>query len=345
MHANAGEDGGYLQVDYTEFSRDELLHRVLELEAFVRELMHQHEEEHPLHQAWGRDLSHYYWNVQRDTVLLDPKRADVFGIDAEVLAEPVDTALVLERIHPEDREAVLADKVELVSGDRDRSEIEFRAQDASGAWRWYHDRAAISRRDEQGAPVVVSGLLFDITHFHEVQEELSAANERLTRRAETDGLTGIANHRTLVERLMQELVGAELNDRPVSVALFDIDSFKRVNDTRGHLVGDSVLVEVGQILLESVRDGDIVGRYGGEEFLVVMPGTALAHAAVVAERIRERVAEHHFSEELRLTISAGVAEAQGGSHTELIGRADVLLYAAKDAGRDRVVAGDLASTS
>ena len=331
---------GDLPVDYDSFTRDELMARVLELEGFVRELMHQHEEEHPLHQAWGHDLSHYYWNAQRNTVLLDPERSETVGIDAATLAEPVDTEVVIARVHPDDREAMLASKTSLISGARERAEIEYRMRDGEGRWRWYHDRAIVSRRDSEGTPVIIAGLLFDITHFHELQDELSAANQRLARRAETDGLTGIANHRTLVEHLMRALAVTERGGGSVAVMLFDVDHFKLVNDTHGHLVGDAVLTAVGQILTESVRDGDLVGRYGGEEFLVIMPNSTLEAAAAAADRARQRVAAHEFPSGVRVTISAGVAEANSGPHTELIDRADVRLYAAKRAGRNQVVAAD-----
>lgn len=324
-------------MDYSTYTRDDLIARVTELESFVRELMHQHEEEHPLHQAWGHDLSHYYWNVQRRTVLLDPKRAGVFGLDPATLADPVDFDLVLARVHPDDRDTVAASKLALVAGDFERSETEYRLQNSAGEWRWYHDRAAVTRRAEDGSPIVVSGLLFDITELHRIQEELSAANRMLARRAETDGLTGIANHRTLIERLMHELSAAERTGSTVSVVLFDIDRFKLVNDTHGHLAGDGVLADFGKILAAEIRDGDLVGRYGGEEFLVVMPSTRAERAAALAERVRRRVEAHVFPFDVRATVSAGVAEAMRGPHTELIGRADGRLYEAKHQGRNRVV--------
>ena len=330
-----------MPIDYNSFTRDELLERVDELELLVRELMHQHEEEHSLHQAWGKDLSHYYWNVPRDTVLLDPARADVFGLDAELLERPVDFSAVLERAHPDDRAAVEKSKRALVTGEIERSETEYRLLNAQGQWHWFHDRAIVTRRAKDGSPVVVSGLLFDITAMHRAQEKLSSVNERLRHEAETDGLTGIANHRALLQRLIHEVRLASRTDAPLSIALFDVDFFKRVNDTYGHLVGDTVLTEVGKCLAAGIRDVDVVGRYGGEEFLVIMPGTSLANAATIADRLRQAVAECEFPEGVRVTISAGVAESRGHGHTDLIGLADARLYLAKEAGRNRVVAADV----
>lgn len=327
-------------MDYAAFTRDELLERVLELETLVRELMHQHEEEHPLHRAWGQDLSHYYWNVKRDTVLLDPKRAEVFGLDPVLLEQPIEFAAVLERAHPDDRASVEQSKRALVAGELGRSETEYRLLHADGEWRWFHDRAIVTRRADDGTPIVVSGLLFDITAMHRAQEKLSSVNERLRHEAETDALTGIANHRALLQRLIHEVRLASRTEMPLSIALFDVDYFKRVNDTYGHLVGDAVLTEVGKCLAAGIRDIDVVGRYGGEEFLVIMPETSLADAAAVADRLRQIVAEREFPEGLQVTISAGVAESRGHGHTDLIGLADARLYSAKESGRNRVVASD-----
>lgn len=332
-------------MDYSTWGRDKLVERITELEGFVRELVHHHEQEHPLHQAWGEDLCHYYWNMARKTVLIDPARAPLFGIDPLIADGDLGEDLFVSRIHPEDVALTQAHRAALRDGSVSRIETEYRMLSGDGTWRWFNDRAVVTRHAADGSPVIVSGLLFDTTRRKVIEEQLAEKNRQLLERAERDGLTGISNRRTIGECLDYELAAAELSEEPVSIVIFDIDYFKQVNDTHGHLAGDDVLRDFGQILSELVRAGDTVGRYGGEEFLAIMPGTDVARAAIMAERARARVEEHVFSRGIRLTVCAGVAEARGGSAVDLIEQADARLYAAKRGGRNRVIAEELVSAA
>lgn len=148
----------------------------------------------------------------------------------------------------------------------------------------------------------------------------------------TDPLTRVSNRRCLDETLDSMFALMERYGESFSLAIFDIDHFKEVNDKKGHLYGDRTLQTVARILNESVRDTDIVARYGGEEFVVVMPHTALENAGQFAERVRKLV-----EDTLGLTISGGVAMALEGDNAQsLLSRADAALYSGKAAGRNRV---------
>jgi diguanylate cyclase (GGDEF)-like protein len=168
--------------------------------------------------------------------------------------------------------------------------------------------------------------------------ELEAKNQELQRLAETDELTGLVNRRFLLDRLRETIRLADRHHFPVSVLMLDIDFFKQVNDRWGHQAGDEVLVRVATALRDTVRSTDWVGRYGGEEFLVVLTHTDLASAAALAEKIRTAVAALVFpNPDTRVTISGGLAILQAGEGEErLIARADAGLYQAKEAGRNRI---------
>lgn len=159
----------------------------------------------------------------------------------------------------------------------------------------------------------------------------------------TDQLTGLANRRKLDRTLERELTRARRFEAPLSVVMIDLDHFKRVNDTHGHPAGDAVLAAVGRTVLAELREVDVAGRYGGEELLLVLPGTNLEGAQSAAERVRTAIAELvvTFSGKLlRVTASAGCATLdpqKPRSAAELVQAADAALYAAKKAGRDRVV--------
>lgn len=174
-------------------------------------------------------------------------------------------------------------------------------------------------------------------------KELKAAHVKIEELAQTDELTGVLNRRYIMKALNDEAERAQRARSPLSIAIIDLDFFKRINDTHGHPAGDEVLKSFAIALSANLRQNDKVGRYGGEEFLLVLPGSGKEDAGVVLERLREIVASldwNAISSELRVTMSAGVAEFRvDDAPADVLSRADVALYQAKDAGRNRVVSG------
>jgi two-component system cell cycle response regulator len=173
-------------------------------------------------------------------------------------------------------------------------------------------------------------------------DALDAANRRLSELADIDGLTQVANRRRVEEWLHAEFERAKRYRRPMVVQLLDIDHFKRVNDTHGHAVGDAVLRTVAQALAATVRQSDHVGRWGGEEFLVVAPEVDRAGAIALGERLRRRVEQQTVAVEggVGATVSIGVVAWDGCAETTaaaLVKSADEALYEAKAAGRNRVI--------
>ncbi len=166
-------------------------------------------------------------------------------------------------------------------------------------------------------------------------------HEEIYRMTIVDGLTQIHNKRYLNEALDREVLRARRHQRDLSVVMFDIDFFKRVNDQFGHLAGDYVLRELAKVVQERIRRDEVFARYGGEEFCIVLPETPLPGAAALADDLRERVENHVFvfqGERMPVTISVGCALMVTSDRTaaELIQRADDRLYEAKRSGRNRV---------
>jgi len=158
----------------------------------------------------------------------------------------------------------------------------------------------------------------------------------------TDELTKLANRRALAQRFLQEMQRARRHHNSIAFMMVDIDHFKQVNDTYGHLNGDAVLAELAQILVSGARESDVCARYGGEEFALILHETTESGARVLAERIRAKVAAATFPGGLKLTISVGVAAThEAALFTQLIDRADQALYAAKQGGRNQVRVADM----
>lgn len=179
----------------------------------------------------------------------------------------------------------------------------------------------------------------------EQQIEIEAQRSEIQKLARQDALTGVLNRGAIFERYSAEIVRARREGTPLSVIMADVDHFKRVNDTRGHLTGDEVLREIARRLKHQIRVYDEIGRYGGEEFLVVLPGCPEQTALEVAERLREHACALPVEAEggpVDVTISLGVASearVRSDAPEPLIAAADAALYEAKNAGRNRVCVG------
>ena len=179
--------------------------------------------------------------------------------------------------------------------------------------------------------------------LEERERELSEVNSRLLKMAQTDSLTDLDNRRYLEQRLDEMFEHSRRLKEPVAVVLCDLDRFKSVNDTYGHQVGDVVLKELARILKREAREIDRVGRYGGEEFMLLLPGTVLDAAVTFAERVRKAVETHTFAFDggtLQRTMSCGVAawpHPRIADCDALVKAADDALYVAKETGRNRVV--------
>jgi diguanylate cyclase (GGDEF)-like protein/PAS domain S-box-containing protein len=173
-----------------------------------------------------------------------------------------------------------------------------------------------------------------------LNKELREANEHILKISQTDALTGLANRRTIDERMRNEMARADRLGCGFSVILGDMDHFKSINDEFGHLVGDRVLVAAAGVLADQARPYDLPARFGGEEFLVLLPESTLADAMTIAQRIRTAISGVAVPEVTRqITMSMGISTwGHGDTLGTLVGRADAALYQAKRRGRNRVVA-------
>ena len=248
----------------------------------------------------------------------------------------------LAAYHPDDRARIL-DAVRRALHEGTPFEFEARIRMADGEERRVHSRGAPDRTPD-GRLLGLFGTMQDVTRQVAGQHALEAARtaaEQAARvaiaAAETDPLTGVANRRKIAGLLDQSITAALTTGRPLSVAMVDLDHFKAINDRFGHLVGDEVLVRVARLVEGSLRGADVVGRIGGEEFVILLPLADGDQAAAVAERVRLTIAAGTPADhpDLSVTASVGVATlAPGENAAALLHRADCALYAAKESGRN-----------
>jgi diguanylate cyclase (GGDEF)-like protein/PAS domain S-box-containing protein len=235
-----------------------------------------------------------------------------------------------ECIHKEDYQRVICKVEEAVREEKYFFTHEpYRITTKLGEIRWILEHTVIVR-DKNDVVTHFVGYLSDITDLKEKEFTLE-------KQARTDQLTQIYNRMYIDEVLKNQYYRYQRNNEPCCVILVDIDYFKSVNDEYGHIVGDKVLIEFARLLKSSIREGDVLGRWGGEEFLIILPHITKEKAALLAEKLRQIVEKNVFPEVVTKTASFGVACFQDGISIEkLIDNADMALYKAKENGRNNV---------
>ncbi|MFN3887127.1 MAG: GGDEF domain-containing protein [Aquabacterium sp.] len=268
-----------------------------------------------------KDRSGRYQGCNRAfTELMGKQPGELIGLTVYDLSPPD-----LARIYEEADEALMR------SGGEQRYETQVQRPDGQRRHVLFY-KAAV--RDEHGEVCGLVGTILDITERKDLERRLSDL-------ADLDALTGLFNRRAILSHLEGLHADRRQQRLPLCLLMVDVDHFKSINDRFGHAIGDEALVRVASCLRQNLRDGDRVGRIGGEEFLVVLGSTELEDAQGVAERLRLVVAQtcvDTLDGPLRLTVSIGLARSLPDEDwAQVLGRADEGLYAAKRTGRDRVV--------
>lgn len=325
-------------MNYNKMTKSELIVRIEELEQLNQQLMEEKAREDRLDFSWTGNLGHWYYNIVTGTVNFNPLKVQALGLSVEEVPERVHYSFFTDKVHPEDYQHTMQVMKDHMKGLLPVYDCEYRIQAKDGSWRWFHDRGKITRRGPEGQPLFAAGIVFDITAQKMEQESLKSTTQILEVQASTDALTEIPNRRGAMEELLARMYQSRDADYTLSIAIMDIDHFKAINDTYGHLVGDQVLKELANVLKGSIRGLDSVSRFGGEEFLLIFPKTSGENAVSVCDRILKRIQEHPFPNGIPLTVSAGVAVCQGQkTKEELLEEVDKNLYNAKNNGRNQVI--------
>ncbi|BBI99478.1 hypothetical protein FGKAn22_11710 [Ferrigenium kumadai] len=330
-------------------SREELQHEI-EVRVLAEEALR--ESEQSLKKAQGiAHLGSWEWDILGGDLAWSDEIFRIFGRQPGLFDPTYDA--FMDAIHPDDRPLVAQSIEKVLHGQG--YDIEHRIILPSGDSRVVH-QIGEAEFDDSGKPVKMRGTIHDITERKRAENELHEANgrlgaqlqeieklqETLREQAIRDPLTGLFNRRYMEETLVREFAGAKRENYPVSLIMMDIDHFKKINDTYGHQAGDLVLQALGELLSGHIRGRDIACRFGGEEFLAVLPHTPIVTATQRAEQWRasfEALRMTYEGKEIRATLSLGVASytIHGNTGQEVMASADKGLYMAKESGRNRVV--------
>lgn len=299
-----------------------------------------------------------YKDTRNQILRVNRAAAAIFGVSPEEMA-----GTPAARWFPDEAESAYLDDLEVMASGHPKLGIAESVVTPQGERRWMQtDKYPCKDENHRVTGIIV--IATDVSAKRRGEEELrqhrdhldelvaqrtvelARANAELERMARMDDQTGLSNRRYVMERLDEELRRAQRHGTPLSVMLLDLDHFKSVNDTYGHLAGDAVLLQTARVIQAAMRATDIKGRFGGEEFVTIMPQTGLDGATLFAERLRIAVGAQIHREidaDFRVTCSIGVAAFGPGSASlsELLRQADRALYEAKRLGRDRIcVAGE-----
>ncbi|AZE91189.1 sensor domain-containing diguanylate cyclase [Pseudomonas orientalis] len=300
------------------------------------------------------------WDANTGFVYRNPGWYDMLGYSRHSLKNSVFTWESL--IHPEDYPRVMADFDDYICQRTPHYRAEYRCRKYDGSYLWIEDRGYIIARNPDNSVARMVGAHRDIhtrkCSMERLQKrnqslealvvertlELSRVNQQLQLQldenrslAERDALTRIANRYRLEKVLLEACNRAERFRLPLALVAMDIDDFKSINDRHGHGVGDQTLIQVVEGLEACVRAGDLLARWGGDEFMLVLPSSTLQTAKELAERVRHKIQQMPAVGDARITLSLGVVERRAGeSPAALMARADQALYRSKAAGKNGV---------
>ena len=322
-------------MNYQRLSKEALIRRIEQLERLNLELFR--ENDSTLTFAWSGNLGQWYLDFITGEVSYNRLKVEILGYSQDDIPNPVPYSFFTSLIHPDDYLPVMKNMKDHMDNLTNVYEVEYRIKAKDGTYKWFYDRGKVTQRDKNNQAVLAAGIVFDITQKKLNEMRLIEEKKKLITESLTDPLTGILNRRAILEELSQRMNHHLYDFEHLSILMLDIDFFKKINDNYGHIVGDKVLIKVSEIISQLIRGFDTVGRYGGEEFLVILPNTNSENAYKAAERIRKKIEETEFDDIEHLTVSIGFTSYTDESIESLINKADQNLYEAKRTGRNKVV--------
>ncbi len=275
------------------------------------------------------------YDFQTGKTEASPRLMEILGLDANLPEDIEKFHHWAAHTHPDSVTNTMMAIQAVKDNKTDRYQLEQQKLCGDGSYKWLLNRGMVISRSSDGKPLRMIGTSTDITERKQLEDEFK-------RQARIDFLTGVSNRRYFMEQAEQEILRTSRYDAPLSFFMLDIDLFKQVNDTYGHKSGDIVLKRMAAVCRETLREIDIIGRVGGEEFAILLPETDKAEAAEVAERLRAVLANQKVPLEagipIQFTVSIGVASrvSKQDNIDMLLNLADEALYQAKKYGRNRV---------
>ena len=323
---------------YENYTKDELLSKMTSLERLNAELFQTLQEIERLEFKWTGNLGQWFWDFETNEVTFNPLKAETIGYMEEDLPEKVNFQFFTDKIHPDDYEDVMQQMRSHLSGDIPVWEVKYRIQAKDGSWKMYHDRGKVTQRTEDGKPLFLTGIVFDITDEEKERAQLKAENETLSDQVKKDELTSLYTRSTIIVELARKANKAKKQNKPLSLIFLKVDKYTDYEKDFGVIFSEEIIKIAGRVIQSAVQEVGIAGRYSESVFLLILEDTAREEADKVANSIRKVIYETLFTVPRHVSISGGISLYDNGETiSELIQRAAKKLTAAQRNGGNRII--------
>lgn len=324
--------------NYEDLTKEELIERLEIADLLIDQIQKSVKKEELANFPWIGNLGQWNWTVPTDELIFNEKKATNLGYKKEDIPNDVGFEYFTSKLHPEDYDKVMDNMYQHLIGRTEAYEVEYRIKKSNGEYAWYYDRGTVVKRTEDGEALVVSGIVFDISYDKEVKESLFEANKRFRLLARMDDLTSAYNKRYSRKVLTEEFKKLSKQENILSLMMIDIDDFKEINDHYGHQIGDYLLKYLVAEIKNRIQEEDLIGRWGGDEFLVMLKNQSVIEAKIIAGEIASSIKNIPKSELTNTSLSIGVAEFKETTDLEYaIHLVDDLMYKAKFSGKNQII--------
>lgn len=324
--------------DYQEYTKEELIMQMTSLTRLNKELLQTIQESERLEFGWTGNLGQWFWDFTTNEVTFNPLKAEAIGYMKEDLPEKVPYQFFTDKVHPDDKDEVMQQMTNHLTGKTPVWEVKYRIQAKDGSWKVYQDRGKVTERNEKNEPLFLKGIVFDITQEEQERELLKVKNKNLTSRMKIDTLTSLRTRSSIIVELVKHANRSKKEDIPLSVMVLNVDNYAKYEEGFGIVLSEEILKVVGQVIKAATEDKYVAGRYRDSVFLILLENTQIEEALILAETIKQTVLETVFDVPYHITISGGISTFQSEEAiSELIQKVAEKLVAAQKNGGNQIV--------
>jgi len=293
--------------EYDDYTKEELMTEIRSLKRLNSELLQIFHETERLEFGWSGNLGQWFWDFTINEVTFNPLKATTLGYTVEELPEKVPFQFFTEKLHPDDYEDVMQKMRDHLADTIPVWEVKYRIQAKDGSWKVYQDRGKVTDRNENGDPLFLKGIVFDVTEEEQEREQLKVTNQSLKSKAKKDPLTSLYTRSALLLELAKQAGKSKNQNQPLSLIVLHIDKFSQYEEEFGVILSEEVLKATGKAIQNVTEDKYVAGRYREAVFMILVENGQKEEAYTLAEKVREMVLDTFFAVPRSISISAGVS--------------------------------------
>jgi diguanylate cyclase (GGDEF)-like protein len=323
-------------MNYQELTKEGLIEIIKDYQLLTFQLVTEVDRDAGFDVSSNGNLGHWYLNLKTDTLTGNPMRLRAFGYTEKEILQGVSIQDFLRRVHPDDVHGILSNLSALRKGDTNKYAAEYRIRGGERGYKRFSDRGRITQYDDNGRPLFLTGFTNEISSGMKNAAKNRCDNTDLQGQAFLDNLTKTKNRRSLIMDLSTAVMCAEQSGSSFILALLSIDDFKTLNETKGQLCGNKVLIDIAGLIRQNIGEKSTFGRYNTDEFMIIFSKTKKEDVISVLEKIRRSVERHQFPDQVKITVSGGMKEFQGEDLSELVKAVEIKLSQAKTCGQNKI---------